>query len=131
MRFTKHTIPVVKSCDGKGALGCLATLVLLSAAAFVGVKAGPPYFAYKSLEADVNTEVSRAGAHFFNDQTIVENLLDVAKKNSVHLRKEDIKVDRLGGQLQVIIDYSVPMDFILVTTTINFEIKASSFLGAL
>jgi hypothetical protein len=131
MRFTKHTIPVVKSCDGKGALGCLATLVLLSAAAFVGVKTGPTYFTYKSLEADVRTEVSRAGAHFFNDQTIVENLLDVAKKNSVHLRKEDIKVDRLGGQLQVIIDYSVPMDFILVTTTINFEIKASSFLGAL
>jgi len=131
MQSTKHMIPVLKGCDGKGVLGCLATLVLLSAAAFVGVKIGPTYFAYKGLEADVKTEVSRAGAHFFSDQTIVENILDVAKKNSVPLRKEDVKVEHIGGQLHVVVDYSVPVDLILVATTINFEIKASSLIGSL
>lgn len=131
MQSTKHIMPVLKSCDGKGVLGCLATLVLLGAGAFVGVKVGPTYFAYKGLESDVKTEVSRAGAHYFSDQTIVENVLDVAKKNNVRLRKEDIKIDHLGGQLQITIDYSVPVDFVLVATTINFEIKASSLIGSL
>jgi type III secretion system FlhB-like substrate exporter len=131
MRRARHTTPILKGCEGKGALGCLFTLVLLGAAAFVGIKAGPPYFTYKSLESDVKTEVSRAGAHVYGDDIIVENILAVAKKDDVPLRKDDIKVDHQGGQLQVTINYSVPVDFVLVATTLNFEIKASSFLGTL
>jgi hypothetical protein len=117
--------------EGKGTLGCIFSLVLLGAAVFVGVQVGPPYFAYKSLEADVSTEVSRAGAHFFNDTQIVQNVLDVARKNEILLKAEDIKVERLAGQVYVSIHYQVPVDLGFLEHTFDFRIKVSSFVGAL
>ena len=121
----------LKNSDGKGSLGCLAFMVLAAAAILIGVRVGPPYFSYKNLEGDVKTEVSRAGAHFFSDEVLVQNILDVAKKNEVRLKQENVKVDRFAGQVRVVVHYSVPIDLIVVQRTIDFDIKASSFIGAL
>jgi hypothetical protein len=127
----KSQYRAVKNCEGKGTLGCLLSLVLLAAGTYVGMQVGPPYFAYKSLQADVGTEVSRAGAHFFNDEVLVQNVIDVARKNEIPLKKEDIKVERFAGKVSVSIHYSVPVDLVFTRHTFNFEIKASSFIGTL
>ena len=95
------------------------------------VQAGPPYFAYRSLEGDVKTEVSRAGAHLYSNDILVQNILDIAKKNEILLKKEDIKVERFAGQVQVVIHYTLPVDFIFFARTFDFDIKASSFIGRL
>jgi hypothetical protein len=121
----------LKNCEGKGTLGCLFFLVLLAAMTLFTVKAGPPYFAYRGLEGDVTTEASRAGAHFFSNDVIIQNVLDVARKNEVPLKKENIKVERFAGRLSIVVEYRVPVDFILFTRTIDFSIKASSFIGTL
>jgi hypothetical protein len=119
----------LKNCEGKGALGCLFFLVLLGVMAMFAVQAGPTYLAYRSLEGDVKTEVSRAGAHLYSNDVLVQNIMDLAKKNEIRLKKEDIKLERLAGQVQVVIHYAVPVDFILFTHTFDFDIKASSFIG--
>ena len=131
MRSAARCIMGSKNDEGKGALGCLLSILLLGAAILVGVRVGPPYFAYKSLESDVSTEVSRAGAHFFNDEVLVQNILDVAKKNEIRIKKEDIKVERFAGQVQVVIHYRVPVDLIFLEHTFDFNVKASSFIGTL
>ncbi len=122
---------LIRDVDGKGTFGCLVALVLIAAGIVVGVRLGPPYFAYKSLQDDVATQVSRAGAHFFNDESLVQNILDVARKNSVTLKKENIRVERFAGQVHVVINYSVPVDLIVMQHTFNFEIKSASFVGTL
>ena len=131
MQSSKRDCKTWNNCDGKGTLGCLISLVLLAAVAFVAIQAGPPYFAYKSFQGDINTEVSRAGAHFYGDDALVQNILDVAKKNSIRIKKENVKIDRFAGQVQVIVDYDVPVDFYFVQHTFNFEIRASSYIGTL
>jgi hypothetical protein len=131
MQATKLSIRIWNNSEGKGTLGCLVSIILLGAAIIIGMRVGPPYFSYKSLEGDVSTEVSRAGAHFFSDDVLVQNILDVAKKNEIVLSKDSIKVERFAGQLQVSIHYRVPVDLIFFQHTMNFDIKASSYIGTL
>ena len=131
MRPITHDIFRMKDSDGKGQLGCLIFVVLAGAAILVGVRVGPPYFAYKSLEADIKTEVSRAGAHFFSDEAVIQNVLDVAKKNEISLKREDIKVERNAGQIHLVVHYTVPVDLVVTQHTFDFNIKASSFVGTL
>lgn len=131
MRPTMKSIHMLHSSEGKGAPGCLVSIILLGVMILIGVRAGPPYFAYKSLSGDVSTEVTRAGAHFFSDEVLAQNILDVAKKNEIRLKREDIKIERLAGQVQVQIHYQVPLDLIVLQRTIDFNIKASSFVGTL
>jgi len=121
----------IVNSEGKGAIGCLVSLVLIGAGILAGARIGPPYFAYKSLEGDVKTEVSRSGARFHGDEVLAQNILDVAKKNEVRLKREDIKIARYAGQVQVTIHYQVPVDLLFMTRTFDFHIKASSFLGTL
>lgn len=119
------------AADGKGNVGCLFSILLMGMAALVVVRGGPDYYAYKSLEGEVKTEVSRAGAHFESNEVIQRNILDVARKNEVQLKAENLKIERFAGQVFVTIRYSVPMDFIFYQYTKEFEIKASSYVGTL
>jgi len=66
-----------------------------------------------------------------DDETIVRDLMAVAKRNDIRLKKEDIKVERFAGQIHFEVHYAVPVDFLLFSATINFHIKASSFIGTL
>ena len=131
MRSKGNGIHLLENCEGKGLLGCLFFFVLLGAMTFFAVQAGPPYFAYRGLEGDVKAEISRAGAHIYTDDVIAQNILDLAKKNEVPLKRGDIKLARIAGQIQVTIHYTVPVDFILFGHTFNYDIKAASFMGRL
>lgn len=117
--------------EGKGAVGCLVSLLILAIGILVTAKVGPPFFAFKSFEADVKTEISRAGAHFYDDELLMRNILDLAKRNEVPLREEEIKIERFAGQIFVKINYSVPVDLIVYQRDMDFDIAASSFIGRL
>ncbi len=131
MRFAGQCIIDWKNQEGKGTWGCLFSLFLLGALILFGMRVGPPYFSYKSLQGDIGTEISRAGAHYFTDEVLVQNILDVARKNEVRLKREDIKVERFAGQVQVMFQYSVPVDLIFFEHTFEFKVKASSYIGTL
>ena len=111
--------------------GRLFFLLLLAICCFVGIIIGPPYYANYGFETDVKSEVSRAGAHFFDDDTVIKDILDLAKRNEIRLKRENIKVERVAGQLYVTVRYSVPVDFMVHQRDLNFEIKASSYIGRL
>ncbi len=121
----------LRSNEGKGTAGCLFSLLLLAIATLVAFKVGPPYFAYRSLQADVKTEVSRAGAHFYDDETLIRGILDLARKNEIPLKREEIKVERFAGQVYIKIHYSVPVDLIVYQRDVDFDITAQSFIGRL
>ncbi len=120
-----------KNADGKGTAGCLFSLALLAALALAGLRLFPVYYAVKSFETDMQTEVSRAGAHFYSDETIVNSLVDLAKRNEIRINREDIKLERLAGQVFVKIHYTTAVDFYLFERDLDFNLKASSFIGRL
>jgi hypothetical protein len=117
--------------EGKGVAGCLIFLLVLAVAAFIGIRIWPDYYAFKSLETDVKTEVSRAGANFFDDETLAKNVLMLAKRNEVRVTRENIKIERFAGQIFLTVQYIMPMDLGFYKWKKEFEIKASSFIGRL
>jgi hypothetical protein len=121
----------LRGASGKGTLGCVFFLALLGVAIFAAMRIGPPWFAYKGLESDFKTEVARAGAHVFTDETIIKELIAVAEKNDVELSRENISIRRFADQLEIAIHYTVTIDLLVYQRDWDFEIKSSSFIGRL
>ncbi|MDR1727196.1 MAG: hypothetical protein LBT74_04605 [Acidobacteriota bacterium] len=113
--------------EGKGSTGCLLTIVLLVAIAFVSFKAGPAYYRNYALDGDLQVEVSRIGARPQPQDVVVKNLIKLGEKNNIRLTKENIKVERFAGQLVVTIDYTVPVDFIVTQRDIHFVVKGTTY----
>jgi len=123
--------PHLRDAEGKGALGCLFTLVLIAVAAFLTVAMGPPYYAYKNLEHEVKNEASRAGANFSDDETVINNVIDLARRNEIQLKPENIKLERFAGKLTIKVHYTVPVNLIVTDHTMVFDIQAKSLVGRL
>jgi hypothetical protein len=121
----------LRDSEGKGLFGCMVFLVLFLVALFVLIKLAPVYYSNYNMESDLKTEVSRAGAHSFDDETIIRDIQDLAKKNEIQLDRDNIKIQRMAGQVQIEVSYSVPVDFIILQRDLSFTIKGSSFIGSI
>jgi hypothetical protein len=121
----------ILSEEGKGTAGCFLVLVLLGIAAFIGMKIGPSYYSHWNFQASIKTEASRAGAHFLDDETIVNDVMDLARRNEIRLNRKDVKIERFAGQVYITVRYSVSEDFFGYLYTMEFEARASSYIGRL
>ena len=117
--------------EGKGMAGCLTFLLLVVVAGFVGVRIWPDYYACSSMNTDLKTEVSRAGANFLDDTTLMKNILQLAKRNEIKLEREQVKIDRFAGQINVSVSFVTPVDLYFYTWNMSCNLKASSFIGRL
>jgi len=131
LRISKANGWQIRRAEGKGTAGCVFFITLLGIAIFIGIRLVPLYYAYTSFETDVKTEVLRAGVHSFDDETIIRDVLDLARRNEISLTSDNVKVERSAGQVQVTIRYTVPVDFIVCRRSLRFEVKASSLMGGL
>ena len=120
-----------KNQEGKGAVGCLIFLLVLAICILAVVRLWPDYYAYKTLDTKLRTEASRAGANFLEDEAIMANVLQLAKRSDVYITKKNVKIARIAGQIFITVHYSVPIDFIFYTWNMECDIKASSFVGRL
>jgi hypothetical protein len=117
--------------EGKGMVGCLTALVLLGVAIYLGITLGPIYYSNYNFESDIKTEVSRAGSHFYDDETVIKDVIDLGKKNEIRLDRQNIRIDRFAGQMHINVNYSVPVDFIVMQKDVDFKVRVSSFVGSL
>jgi len=121
----------LRSQNGSGTAGCLAFLLVAAVVGVLALRMGPTYYANKSLEADIRTEASRAGANFHDDETVMRNVLELARRNEVRITRENVKLERFAGQIFITITYSVPVDLFVTQKTFNFKVAGSSFIGRL
>jgi hypothetical protein len=117
--------------EGKGLIGCILSIVLFAAVVFFGITLGPIYYNNFNFESDLKTEVSRAGARSLDNETMIKDILDLAKRNEIRLTRQDIQMDRYAGQLHLKVNYSVSVDLLVIQRDFNFQISASSFVGSL
>jgi hypothetical protein len=118
---------ILLDTEGKGFLGCLIALILLTAILFAGIKLGPVYYSNYIFEEDIKTATSRAGANAIRDETLVKDILALAKKNQITISRKNIEIKRYAGQVHVVIRYSVDVDLMIVQKTFEFQVGASSF----
>jgi hypothetical protein len=121
----------LRDSEGKGLIGCLFMIVVIAVAIYLGIVLVPIYYSNFNLESEIKTEASRAGAHFLDDEQIIKDVLDVARRNEVRLTRQNISIDRFAGQVHIQVVYTVPVDFVVLKRDLKFEIQSSSFIGAL
>jgi hypothetical protein len=122
---------LLRNSEGKGTFGCLFSLLVLAAAIFVGIKLVPLYYAASSFETDIKTEVSRAGANFFSDETMLKDIIQLARKNEIRITPDQIQLERIAGQVRVVVRWSEPVDFVVFQYNAQFRVNASSYIGRL
>ncbi len=117
--------------EGKGMIGCVLLIVVIGVAIYLGIVLAPIYYANFNFESDLKAEISKAGAHFLDNEAVTRDVLDLARRNEIRVQREDISVERFAGQVHLSVHYSVPVNFILFERNLNFQIKESSFIGTL
>ena len=124
----------LRDSEGKGFLGCMGAIVILAAMIFIGIKLGPVYYSNYTFEEDLKTLVSRAGARYTPNETIIIDILESAKENNIHMThdaaRDNIKIERFAGQLHISVQYFVPVDFLIIQKNLKFEIKLSTFTAS-
>jgi hypothetical protein len=122
---------ILLNSEGKGLIGCIGAIILLAALIFVGIKLGPIYYSNFIFEEDIKNVTSRAGARGLKNDVIIEDILELARKNNINLTEKDasknIKIERYAGMVHIEVLYFVPVDFLVMEKTFKFEITASSF----
>ncbi|MCL2878153.1 MAG: DUF4845 domain-containing protein [Acidobacteria bacterium] len=113
--------------EGKGALGCIFSIILVVIVIFLAIQFAPAYFNYYGFKGDLQQAVSRAGAQAVADDVIIQELIKTAEKNSISLKKENIQIRRFSGQLYIEIKYAVPINFFIMKRDYNFKLEESSF----
>ena len=98
---SKNLQSTIYESEGKGLFGCLMSIVLFGVAVFLAITLGPIYYNNFNFESDVKTEVSRAAAHILSSDTIVKDILDLARKNEISLKKQNIQIERYAGQMML------------------------------
>ena len=112
-------------------IGCMLMTVVIAVAIYLGILLAPIYYANFNFESDVKTEVTRAGAHFIDDQVLTKNILDLARRNEIRITQENVSIERFAGQVHVTVEYSVPVDFVIFQRDLKFRVEESRFVGTL
>ena len=94
---------------GEGQLGCLFGLALLLIAIFLAYKIIPVKVKTADLRQTVEDEAKSAGTH--NDDRIRKSILEKADENNLPVTDDDIEIKRTGNEIQVDVDYIVPVEF--------------------
>ena len=110
--------------SGKGNLGCLFSLLIVVALAYLGYKFVPHYTSHFQLKDAVNEiAVYRAAGIGAGSekQTIQEQVLARAKDLGIELKREDIKVRQEEEKVYITVKYTVPVDLPNQVYNLNFE----------
>jgi hypothetical protein len=117
--------------EGKGLVGCMLLIIVTGVAIYLGIVLAPILYANFNLESGIKTEISRAGAHSLDDDTIIKDILDIGRRNEIRLTRQNISIERFAGQVHIRVQYTVPVDFIILERDLSFKTEGSTFIGTL
>lgn len=95
---------------GSSNIGCILSFVLLLFVVFVGIRVVPTRIAVAELQDFCERQAERASLPGYSDGDIAVAILQKAKENGLPVKKEDIKVWRDGGNVNILVRYHVILD---------------------
>ena len=115
------------SDEGKGTAGCIFALFLMVVVIFLAIKFVPPYLNHYEFKSDMKQAVSRAGARSITDDNIRKDLIQLAQKNKIVLKNENIQISRFAGQIVIRVKYTIPINLLIMNHEFKFENEESSY----
>lgn len=123
-------LPKQRSERGGSRLRFVVTLLFIAAVIFVAVEVIPPYFAYYQFQDAIKTEVRFAltGYPKKTAEDIREDIYQKAQELAIPATKDAIQLnmDASNGQVDIGVDYSVPIDLKVYQFTLQFHPHADN-----
>lgn len=110
--------------SGEGQFGCLVGLVLLLVACLVAYKMIPIKVKAAEMRDTIIDEAKSGGQR--NDKQITDAILREAENLDLPVAAENIAIERKAGQIRVVVEYVVPVEFPGYTYNWSFRHRAEN-----
>ncbi|MGB2632618.1 MAG: hypothetical protein WAM58_01665 [Candidatus Acidiferrum sp.] len=106
---------------GEGGLKALLYLAFLIIAVFVAFKAVPAYVANYQLKDKMTEQAKFAIVNRYTEDQIKDNIFRTIQDLDIPATRDDVKVTNTNHGIEITVTYSVPVDFLVYKTDLNFD----------
>ena len=107
--------------QGEGRLKALLYLAFLIIAVFVAFKTVPTYVANYQLKDKMTEQARFAIVNRYSEDQIKDNIFRTIQDLDIPATRDDVKVTNTNHGIAITVDYSVPVDFLVYKTDLNFD----------
>ena len=107
--------------QGEGRLKALLYLAFLIIAVFVAFKTVPTYVANYQLKDKMTEQARFAIVNRYTEDQIKDNIFRTIQDLDIPATRDDVKVTNTNHGIAITVDYSVPVDFLVYKTELNFD----------
>ncbi|HEV2615636.1 MAG TPA: hypothetical protein VGU63_03390 [Candidatus Acidoferrales bacterium] len=111
---------------GGARIKALLALIILGSAIFCAVKIVPSYFANYQLQDSIRQEAAYASADRKKDDDIRADVEKKVKELGIPADSKDIQVSDVSGNVQISVDYIVPVDLAVYQLQLHFHPQANN-----
>jgi len=112
--------------QGGGTASFIGVLLVIVVGVYVGYTVFPPYYNAKEFQTALVNEGVRAGARLYSDETIIKEIVQLARSYEIKIKSDDVKVRRYGEKIELIVEYDVPLEFSLINYTYVWHFVAQT-----
>ncbi len=109
-----------KAQRGEGRLKAIIYTLILFAGIYAAFKLVPLYVADYELKDKISEQARFAVVNHYSDDQIRDILYKVIQDLDIPAKREDIKIQQTNHGLLISVNYTVPVDFKVYKTEINF-----------
>jgi hypothetical protein len=106
---------------GEGRLKALIYTAILVIGVFVAFKVVPLYVAQYQLKDKMEEQARFAVVNRYSEDQVRDNIFRVIEDLDIPAKREDIKVANTTHGVSISVDYTVPVDFLVYKTEMNFS----------
>jgi hypothetical protein len=105
---------------GAGSLKGLLYLAFLIVAVFAAVKVVPAYVANYQLKDKMTEQAKFAIVNRYTEDQIKDNIFRTIQDLDIPAKRDDIKAATTNHGIEISVNYTVPVDFLVYKTDLNF-----------
>ena len=106
---------------GEGRLKAIIYTLILASAVYAAVKVVPVYVAEYELKDKITEQARFAIVNRYTEDQVRDIIFKVIQDLDIPANREDIKVQNTNHGVMITVNYSVPVDFKVYKTEINFS----------
>jgi len=106
---------------GEGRLKALVYFTILIVGVFVAVKLVPLYVADYQLKDKMSEQARFAIVNRYTEDQIKDNIFRTIQDLDIPAKRDDVKVADTNHGIAISVNYTVPVDFLVYKTDLNFS----------
>ncbi|MGB7844967.1 MAG: hypothetical protein WBL63_05075 [Candidatus Acidiferrum sp.] len=106
---------------GEGKLKAIIYTTILIIGIVSAVKIVPVYVAEYQLKDKIGEQARFAIVNHYTEDQIKDNIFRTIQDLDIPAKRDDVKVTNTNHGIEIIVSYSVPVDFLVYKTDLNFS----------